>query len=179
MIDLRRDFEFGKYQAIHYVNLSDSEREMVRQWRNHVSICKWMCQDHRISEEEHKNFIAGLKDKHKEYHWVVKDREKYFGAINITRLDWKNRNGYLGIYSDPVDPGKGAGGILMDCLKKIAFEIAGLHTLKLEVIAGNERALRFYQKQGFTEEGRLKEFVFKDDRWLDAVVMGLMNPQEA
>jgi UDP-4-amino-4,6-dideoxy-N-acetyl-beta-L-altrosamine N-acetyltransferase len=66
------------------------------------------------------------------------------------------------------------GKILMDCLKNIAFKIAGFHTLKLEVIENNKRAINFYKTLGFTEEGRLREFVYKNDRWLDVIVMGMV-----
>jgi sialic acid synthase SpsE len=44
-----------------------------------------------------------------------------------------------------------------------------------EVIETNERAISFYKKTGFSEEGRLKEFVFKDGRWLDVIVMGIIG----
>jgi UDP-4-amino-4,6-dideoxy-N-acetyl-beta-L-altrosamine N-acetyltransferase len=42
----------------------------------------------------------------------------------------------------------------------------------------NERAINFYRKTGFSEEGRLKEFVFKDGKWLDVIVMGIIKRDE-
>ncbi|MDW8097566.1 MAG: GNAT family N-acetyltransferase, partial [Aquificaceae bacterium] len=57
----------------------------------------------------------------------------------------------------------------------LAFEVAKLHTLKLEVIEDNERAISFYKRMGFVEEGRLREFVFKEGRWKDVIVMGMVK----
>ncbi|MGB9874387.1 MAG: GNAT family N-acetyltransferase [Hydrogenobacter sp.] len=41
------------------------------------------------------------------------------------------------------------------------------------MIETNERAINFYKRMGFREEGRLREFVFKEGRWLDVIVMGM------
>src|SRR5208283_5956624 len=97
------------------------------------------------------------------------------GVIYLNRADFSNMNAFLGIYSNPDRKAPGAGSLLVDCLKKIAFEKLNLHTLKLEVIETNVRAVDFYAKSGFSQEGRLEEFVFKKGRWYDVVIMGMVN----
>ena len=57
----------------------------------------------------------------------------------------------------------------------LAFEVARLHTLKLEAIEDNDRAVSFYKRMGFQEEGRLREFVFKDNQWKHVIVMGMVR----
>ena len=59
----------------------------------------------------------------------------------------------------------------------MAFEHLKLHTLKLEVLENNERAINFFKKLGFKEEGRLREFVFKEDIWYDAIIMGITEKE--
>jgi len=59
----------------------------------------------------------------------------------------------------------------------LAFEHLKLHTLKLEVLENNERAINFFKKLGFKEEGRLREFVFKEDIWYDAIIMGITEKE--
>lgn len=66
----------------------------------------------------------------------------------------------------------------MECLQGLAFDTAHLHTLKAEVIETNKRAINFYKKSGFSEEGRLKEFVFKDGKWQDVIVIGIIKRDE-
>jgi len=66
----------------------------------------------------------------------------------------------------------------LKCFKELAFDITHLHTLRLEVIADNERAVNFYKNFGFCEEGRLKEFVFKDGKWCDVIVMGMIKGEQ-
>ncbi len=161
---------------INFINLSDSEREMVRLWRNNEIIMKWMYQDHLISFEEHANFINKLRDDNNNFYWLVKKTTgDYIGVISLNRIDLRNKNAYFGIYTNPESKLSGAGSLLIKSLKILAFDMVNLHTLKLEVIAGNKRAIDFYEKSGFSEEGRLKEFVLKEGNWQDVIIMGIIK----
>lgn len=172
--NLKKNLDFGDVIFKNFINLTEKEMILVLEWRNHVSVRKEMYQDHIISIEEHSKFIEKLKYDNKNYYWILKTKNgDCMGTISLNRVDFRNKNAYFGMYSNPST--KGAGSLLIECLKKLAFDIAELHTLKLEVIDSNERAINFYKKSGFIEEGRLKEFVFKDGKWHDVVVMGILN----
>ena len=176
MIGIRNDFDISDVKIVNFLNLSREEREMVLDWRNHENIRKWMYSDNSISLDEHINFIDRLVRDTNNYYWVVKNKDgNYFGTIYLNRTDFKNKHAYIGIYANPYNEIKNKGYLLIQSIKSLAFEIAGLHTLKLEVIDNNQKAINFYKKSGFAEEGRLKEFVFKDEQWHDVIVMGIIN----
>lgn len=173
IMDLRRNIELNDADLINFINLTDDEKEMIRNWRNHESVRNMMYSDHIITIEEHSKFIVRLRNESNNFYWMVRNKGKNIGTISLNRVDFKNFNAYIGIYSNPDLSGKG--GLLIECLKFLAFNKAKLHTLKLEVIEGNEKAINFYKKSGFMEEGRLKEFVFKNGKWHDVIVMGILN----
>ena len=175
MIYLRCDVEVDGSIIINFINLTPEEKEMVRNWRNHESIRKVMYSDHIISREEHAHFIEQLKEDTRNSYWVVKKKGEHIGTISLNRIDIRNKNAYMGIYTNPGKKISGAGSILIENLKYLAFHVAGLHTLKLEVLQENEQAIIFYIKSGFIEEGRLKEYIFKDNKWSDMVIMGIIN----
>ncbi len=178
-MDLKSDFQIDDVLIVNFINLNGEERELVRLWRNHDYVKKQMFSEHTISAEEHAEFAAGLSSDNKNFYWLVKDKiGEYLGVIYLNRTDFSNMNAFLGIYSNPDRKSPGSGGLLIDCLKRIAFEKSNLHTLKLEVIETNVKAVDFYAKAGFTEEGRLKEFVFKKDEWYDVIIMGMVNRTE-
>jgi len=178
-MDLRRNFHLNDWELLNFVNLTDEEREMVRKWRNHADITKWMYSDHGISFQEHAGFIKKLQKDNHNFYWLVKSKEnKYAGVIYLNRVDFKNKNAYLGIYSAPNNKLPGTGQELISSLKKLVFDMSEFHTLKLEVLETNETAINFYKKYGFIQEGRLREFVFKDGKWLDVVVMGIIKAEE-
>lgn len=175
-MDLHKDFIFEDIICVNFVNLQPDQTEMVKRWRNNEAVRKCMFSDHIISSKEHAGFFKKIKGDNNNSYWLVKKTgENYIGVISLNKIEFKNRHAYLGIYTDPESKMQGAGHILIDCLKKLTFDIANLHTLKLEVIETNERAISFYKQKGFVEEGRLKEFVCKEGKWHDVLVMGIIR----
>ncbi|QLL29925.1 UDP-4-amino-4,6-dideoxy-N-acetyl-beta-L-altrosamine N-acetyltransferase [Thermosynechococcus sichuanensis E542] len=148
---------------------------MVRRWRNHPEVKKWMYSDHEISEGEHSRFIEKLADSVKDFYYLVYKREKAVGVLYLSKVDFCHQNAYFGIYANPERLAHGAGVILEKSALYLAFGIAKFHTLKLEVIENNKRAINFYKRMGFQEEGRLKEFVFKEGKWQDVIIMGMLS----
>jgi UDP-4-amino-4,6-dideoxy-N-acetyl-beta-L-altrosamine N-acetyltransferase len=108
---------------------------------------------------------------------VSNENNKYIGVIYLNRIDLKNKNAFLGIYANPKCDVKKKGDLLINCIKVLAFEICELHTLKLEVIDINEKAINLYKRSNFLEEGRLREYVFKNGKWHDVIVMGITKQE--
>lgn len=177
MVDLRQDFTFDKLIVKNFVTLSNDEIEFVRNCRNHDDIRKWMYSDCIITSRDHINFINNLKENNKNYYWLVKMEEMHIGVISLNRIDFQNRNAYIGIYANPFLILRGKGELLIECVKKLAFDYVNLHTLKIEVMDTNEKATNFYKKAGFREEGRLEEFVYRNGEWHDMIVMGVIIPE--
>jgi UDP-4-amino-4,6-dideoxy-N-acetyl-beta-L-altrosamine N-acetyltransferase len=175
MLDLKNNFEFGDAKIINFLNLTNEEKEMIRIWRNDENIRIFMFSDHLITFDEHGSFIKKLGDDSNNFYWLVKKNDEYVGIISLNRIDFTNRNAYLGLYANPDNKVSGAGQILIGCLKKLAFSIANLHSMKLEVLNSNKRAINFFEKSGFNNEGRLKDFVIKRGEWQDVIVMGILN----
>ena len=175
--ELKRDILIDNIILKNFINLPEEEVQMVRNWRNHPDVRRWMYTDHEITQEEHRNFINKLKNDTKNFYYLVIKEDNYVGVVYLTRLDPRNRNAYFGIYANPFEKAPNTGMILEKTSLKLAFGVANLHTLKLEVIENNERAINFYKRMGFREEGRLREFAFKDGRWLDVIVMGMTEDE--
>lgn len=176
MINFRKNFQFKDISLLNFVNLSQKEKEMVRRWRNNLNIRKWMLTNKIITLKEHLHFIDSLKSNPKDFYWLVRQKSNgYFGVIYLNRVNQTNKNAYMGIYVNPYAKVPGRGELLLECLRKMVFKLAKMHTLKLEVMENNKRAFIFYQKHGFKIEGRLQDFVFRNGGWQDLIVMGIKN----
>jgi phosphinothricin acetyltransferase len=66
--------------------------------------------------------------------------------------------------------GSGVGRALMEALIARA-RADGLHTLVAAIDSANEGSIRFHERLGFVETGRLPEVGFKFGRWLDLVLL--------
>ena len=164
-MNLRMDFNFDNAVLINFTNLTDTEREMVRNWRNNENIRKWMHSSHIISRDEHIGFIEGSRNDIKNFYWLLNDKaSNHIGVVYLNRLNMVNKYAFLGLYKNPESEFDGAGLLLMQSLKRVAFDIAGLETLKLDVMNHNTRAIKFYKKTGFLEEERLDNVTIMSTR---------------
>ncbi len=179
VMNLRKDFTFDNALLKNFTNLTEKEVEVVRQMRNHESVRIWMYHDHLISEKEHHEYLLGLKNNNRCFAWLVinKTNNEPMGVINLRNVDFTNKNTFYGIYANPLSMNLGIGRLLDQLSIKVAFDILKLHTLKLEVIESNKQVINLHKKMGFQEEGRLKDFVMKDGKWKDVIIMGITDKE--
>lgn len=167
-------FEETGVEAYPLYILPASDQIMVLEWRNHLNVRKWMYNNQPIGLEEHLAYIKGLASDNKNSSWLIKSDGKYVGIASLHRLDVYHRHGFLGIYGCPDSVVNGRGDILMYVIKKIAKDVLGLHTLKLEVFEDNEHAINYYEKHGFVREGVLREFVRVGGEYKDVFIYGCL-----
>jgi UDP-4-amino-4,6-dideoxy-N-acetyl-beta-L-altrosamine N-acetyltransferase len=170
---LRINLELDGITLNNFINLPLEKLEMIRRWRNNLNVRKWMYNDSIINREEHINFIKKLKKDSENFYYLVVNEKIDIGVVYLNKVDFKNKNAYFGIYANPKNRVIGAGSLLCYSILQVVFDIINFHTLKLEVIENNFKALGLYRKFGFKKEGRLREFVFRDGKWLDVIIMGI------
>jgi len=149
---LQGDLKIDGYDLVNFLSLTDNELEAIRRWRNTESIRKWMYTDRIITEEEHKQFVNSLKHSEDKAYWLVKQDDLKIGVLYFININFRHRRAYFGIYANPEERVAGAGRILDNLAKKVAFDVLNLHTLKLEVIEDNIHVINLHKKQGFKEE---------------------------
>ncbi|MBD8067579.1 GNAT family N-acetyltransferase [Bacillus sp. PS06] len=129
-----------------------------------------------------------------EYHASIEKQEKWLkefekdghlllvaevGNSIIGMLDFERCNkkrishvGYLSISIQEEYCNQGIGHKLMVELLEYAKEHPDIEKVCLEVFSHNERAIHFYKKLGFKEEGRKVRFVrFEDGTYVDEIEM--------
>lgn len=74
------------------------------------------------------------------------------------------------VYLTEAAQGQGVGRALMQALEEHATD-AGIHVLVAGISGVNAGAIRFHEKLGFEQVGRLPETGRKQGRWLDLVLM--------
>lgn len=111
-----------------------------------------------------------------EYHFAVENEAGAFiGRCGLIRLDWKNRVAELGMMIGAPYQHQGYGSEALMLLCRFCFAQLNLNRLVVRVFAGHGAAIRCYEKAGFQREGLLREEVFRDGRYQDVLVMGLLQ----
>jgi len=103
------------------------------------------------------------------------DATKWAGFVSLRMSSPKNRDADLGIAVQPRWWGRGFGTEAVQWIVDYAFNNLALHRVTLEVVDGNDRAVSLYKKVGFKEEGRSRQSVWFEGRWVDYVSMGILD----
>jgi RimJ/RimL family protein N-acetyltransferase len=110
-------------------------------------------------------------------HWfVIEAGGTVIGRIGLVQVSRLHGTAELGIeIYDPEYIGQGYGREAIALLLDWAFRIQNYRRIWLKTSAANQRALRCYQAAGFMEEGRMREQLYFDGRYVDSVFMGLLR----
>ena len=90
-------------------------------------------------------------------------------------MDWKNSFCTVGIFLGKPFWNKGYGTDAMKTLVNFIFNEMSLNKIRLFVFEFNKRAVRSYEKSGFKVEGTLREQIFRNGKFYDVYVMGILR----
>jgi RimJ/RimL family protein N-acetyltransferase len=120
-------------------------------------------------------WLDQIRASHSEIVFALETVEgELIGNCTLRGLDVRNRTGTLGIFiGKPYwDQGYGTDAVRTIC--RFGFHYLNLQRIDLHVYANNPRAIRSYEKVGFTLEGTLRRAQFLDGDYVDEHVMALL-----
>ena len=130
--------------------------------------------------EDEKKWYENCSAQNDTYSFAIEtlEEKKYIGGCGVNRVDWKNSVVDVGIFiGDKEYWGKGYGTDAMLVLVSFIFKQLNINKIKLQVFAFNERAIKSYKKCGFRVEGVLRQEIYRDGKYHDDIVMGLLKDE--
>jgi RimJ/RimL family protein N-acetyltransferase len=104
--------------------------------------------------------------------------DRFIGFVGLHAIRWKDGEAFIGIGIGERDYwDKGYGTDAMRVVLRYAFNELGLHRISLGVFEYNPRAIRSYEKAGFTNEGRERKVLNRDGKRYDVVDMGILREE--
>jgi len=150
-------------ELINFTELTNNEKFMVLEWRNHPEVRRWMFTQEPIKKEKHLAYINGLEAQNDRVYFLVKKEAKPIGVIDFTSIDLKKEQADIGLYANLEV--KGVGDDLMHTIIEYGFEQLNIKRLISEVYEENAKAIALY-----------KRFEFKKiDKKKNVIVMELIN----
>lgn len=168
----------GKRVTLRAVEQEDIP-EILRHF-NDIEVRRYLHMITPVSAEEEEKWIQNLTQQRKAgtaYLFAIElQKPKLFlGVCGLLRLDWIHRSAELGIsLNNKQYWGKGLGTEAIHLLVKFGFNTLNLHRISLTVFEDNLRALRVYEKVGFTKTGRQREYIRRMGRYFDLFTMDLL-----
>lgn len=127
----------------------------------------------RWQEERFFDHVDG--DRPKSFHWAILDQtERHVGFIGLTGVDWLNRNASGGlVLGERSAWGRGLASDAVRVRSRFAFDTLGLNRIDGHTI--NPAMKRVYLKCGYRSEGVARQKIWREGRWRDVEMFGLLR----
>ncbi|WBW97033.1 GNAT family N-acetyltransferase [Oceanirhabdus sp. W0125-5] len=107
---------------------------------------------------------------------ISKEDNSVVGDVVLNEINRTKRssNIRIGIFNS-CNFGKGYGTEAMVLALNYGFGMFNLHRIELTVYDFNERAIHVYEKVGFKKEGVLRDYLYFNHKYYDAIVMSILE----
>ncbi len=134
--------------------LTESDLEMVRNWRNSPEIAQHMLDQSYITADMQRKWFNGLQNDNSRTYWVAWFKGEPIGVVSLVNINLSEGTAEPGMY---IYPQQYRNNIVPFCvafiLNDYAFEELGLSLLFGKIFTDNEASVRFHEKCGYVRVG--------------------------
>ena len=150
--------------------------DVVLRNREHLqAFMHWMTPDYSI--EHSKQFLTDAianRRERKNLGLGIFREDELIGSIGFVEFDWKSRRTEIGYWIDKAEEGKGIITRACRLLIEYAFTDLDMNRIEIRCSAVNQRSAAVPERLGFTKEGFLRQAEFRNGKFHDFYVFGLL-----
>jgi RimJ/RimL family protein N-acetyltransferase len=130
-----------------------------------------------VSKEIEERWISKIGAREDEAHLLIEKRKDKspIGIISVTRMEKRSASAAIGILLKEEYRDQDYGTEAMRATTKFIFDNLNTHRIWTRVNEGNARAIRCYEKSGFSLEGVMREDHVRDGRWRNSLIMSILS----
>lgn len=165
LLPLEPDFRLGVLRSLRI-----EDAPLMLEWMHDPNVGTLLETRFDLMElKDCERFIEGALVDSESVHLAIADFEtdEYLGTISLKHVDAKNLRAEYAVATRTKAHGTGIAARATRDVLRVAFEVVGLNTVFLDVREDNPRAIRFYEKIGFTYEGTAREALRVGDSFVD------------
>lgn len=166
-------------EIIYLRRLESTDLDLTWKWINTPEIFLTMGVNAPVSKSAQQRWFENLDKSNDKIVFAICLHEKklHVGNISLDSIDWRHRNARLAIFiADKSYHRKGIGSRAVNLALEYAFNYYNLHRIYLKIDAERERELfDFYGRFGFRKEGYLVEHEFKNGKYIDKILYGIIK----
>jgi RimJ/RimL family protein N-acetyltransferase len=157
---------------ISFRRLKETDLEFLNEVRNHCAI-EYLHDSRTFSLSDTLNWFNTT---HPNYYIILNEEEK-IGYFRLSNYSITNQNIYIGADLHPKFWGKKLSYPSYQKFIDYLFINYNLNKISLEVLSTNIRAYNLYKKLGFVQEGIKRQEVFKQNQFIDSIIMSLLKTE--
>lgn len=155
----------------------DGDASQMFKWRNHREVYSWCRQNDVLHWDKHRAWLESQASDPSVSMYVIQNDDGHaVGVCGLTSIDMVNRRAEFSLYIGPEHQGSGYGEAALRALVRKGFMDYGLNGIWGEAFDGNP-AVKMFARVGFKEEGRRRQFYFREGKFIDAVLFSLMRSE--
>ncbi len=159
----------------------EADTDMIVAWRNKPSVKNYFIYQADFTKEGHLYWLHEVVEKGRACQMIIcnKADDMPLGSVYIRDIDHTHHKGEYGIFiGEEAARGRGIGTQAAKLMLEYGFKELGLHRIYLRALAGNDQAVRSYEKAGFEHEGYLKDDVCINGEFVDIVWMAAVKKEK-
>ena len=117
-------------------------------------------------------------DNNLQFNYVIEVQEvnkAKIGSISLWNINWQHSRAQIGIWLIPSFWNKGLAEKSLNLIKNIALNHLKMNRLEAYIAVENKRSIVLFEKCGFKEEGKLKQYLNFQGIYHDAVIMAYLK----
>ncbi|MBW7474978.1 GNAT family N-acetyltransferase [Paenibacillus oenotherae] len=170
----------GEHVYLRAVERSDLETLLA--WRNRPENRRFFREYRELNKDNQMQWFDKIVmgDRNTLMFSIVRpESDELLGACGLCYIDWVNRSADFSIYI-------GAGDLYIDdryaddagrLMMQYGFHELGLHRLWSEIYDFDDAKKLFFDRLGFTLDGRLRETHWAEGKWHDSLFYGLLEQE--
>lgn len=148
------------------------ELDLIAKWRNQ-SLISLRSNDLTAKGLSQTDWVNSFSHKEKYYFIYIQTLEKFVGYCGLDKINSIHRTAELSLLIAPLFQKHGFGSATTQKLLEMAFIDFNLNCVFIEVILSSTGNIKFWKKQGFQDEGRLRQRYFKNRTYEDSVIASI------
>jgi ribosomal-protein-alanine N-acetyltransferase len=176
---MKNAFLIGEKIYLRPVELSDAR--LIQQWHNDPKI-RTLARlgELPVTYVKEEDDIRISKDAKEEIYLIImqKSTDQPVGFVRLNFIDTVSRNTWLRFVIGDADAwGKDLAHDALSCVLQWLFSEQNVHRVTLETYETNKRAIRFFKKLGFKQEGVVREAVYIGGKYYNIIAFGLLHTE--
>jgi RimJ/RimL family protein N-acetyltransferase len=175
---MKNAFLIGEKTYLRAVDKDDAPA--LATWFNDPEVTRFLLRHRPMTVAQEEEFINKMQAGETDIILgiVTREEDRLIGCLGLHQTDARNRHSVFGIsVGEKTYWGKGHGTEATRLLLDHAFATLNLNRVWLQVIEFNARAVRSYEKLGFKHEGRLRQHMYREGKYWDSLVMGILRSE--
>ena len=154
-------------------------------WLNDPEVLQGLLIYLPLSLKDEENWYENMMKRPMDEHPMVIEAQQEdswlpIGNCGFINIDWRTHSGEVGIFiGEKRLWNQGYGTDAMRLLLRHGFNTLNLNRIGLDVYDTNLRAVRSYEKAGFVHEGRKRQAIFQDGKYIDVLQMSILRQEWA